>query len=48
MSGTSLSLKERIIQESQRIGIDKTGFASAEPFSDLEKKLEEQQAFCLR
>ncbi|MEG0782353.1 tRNA epoxyqueuosine(34) reductase QueG [Carnobacterium sp.] len=43
MSGTSLSLKERIIQESQRIGIDKIGFASAEPFSNLEKKLEEQQ-----
>lgn len=43
MRETNLSLKERIIAESQRIGINKIGFASAEPFVDLEEKLENQQ-----
>lgn len=37
-----ISLKERIIAESQRLGIDKIGFASAAPFSDLEERLEKQ------
>lgn len=36
-------LKERIIEESKRIGIDKIGFASAEPFDGLEEKLRAQQ-----
>lgn len=39
-----ISLKERIIAESQRIGIDKIGFASAAPFSNLEESLKEQVA----
>lgn len=37
-------LKERIIKESKRIGIDKIGFATAEPFDDLDIKLRAQQA----
>lgn len=36
-------LKEEIIQASQRIGIDKIGFASAKPFSHLEESLREQR-----
>ncbi|GCF95276.1 epoxyqueuosine reductase [Enterococcus florum] len=39
-----MSLKERIIAESQRLGIDKIGFASAEPFTELEASLREQKA----
>lgn len=39
-----MSLKERIIAESQRLGIDKIGFASAEPFTHLEASLKEQKA----
>lgn len=39
-----LSLKEKIIAESKRIGIDKIGFASAEPFYELEESLHEQKA----
>ncbi|MEG0288446.1 MAG: tRNA epoxyqueuosine(34) reductase QueG [Carnobacterium sp.] len=38
------ALKEKIIEESKRIGINKIGFTTAEPFSDLESKLEAQQA----
>lgn len=38
------SLKEKIIAESKRIGIDKIGFASAEPFYELESSLQEQRA----
>ncbi|MDT2758487.1 tRNA epoxyqueuosine(34) reductase QueG [Enterococcus xiangfangensis] len=38
-----LSLKEKIIAESKRIGIDKIGFASAEPFYELEASLHEQR-----
>ncbi|MGO3114790.1 tRNA epoxyqueuosine(34) reductase QueG [Enterococcus pseudoavium] len=38
------SLKEKIIVESKRIGIDKIGFASAEPFYELESSLQEQRA----
>ena len=38
------SLKEKIIAESKRIGIDKIGFASAEPFYELEASLHEQRA----
>ena len=41
-SGTLL--KERIIEESKRIGIDKIGFATAEPFDGLEERLKAQQA----
>lgn len=41
-SGTLL--KERIIEESKRIGIDKIGFATAEPFDGLDEKLKGQQA----
>lgn len=37
------SLKMKIIEESKRIGINKIGFTTAEPFKDLEKKLEAQQ-----
>ncbi|WP_159721482.1 tRNA epoxyqueuosine(34) reductase QueG [Enterococcus sp. CSURQ0835] len=38
-----MSLKEKIIAESKRLGIDKIGFASAEPFSALEASLREQK-----
>lgn len=37
------TLKAKIIAESQRLGIDKIGFASAEPFSELEESLLEQK-----
>ncbi|MBL1224908.1 tRNA epoxyqueuosine(34) reductase QueG [Enterococcus sp. BWR-S5] len=37
------TLKERIIAESRRLGIDKIGFASAEPFDHLKDSLEEQK-----
>lgn len=36
-------LKEELIAFSKEIGIEKIGFASAEPFSDLKSRLEEQQ-----
>lgn len=36
-------LKEKIIQKSKEIGIDKIGFTHAEPFYDLEDKLHAQQ-----
>lgn len=36
-------LKERIINESKRIGIDKIGFTTAEPFDGLAEKLKAQQ-----
>ncbi len=39
-----MSLKEKIIAESKRLGIDKIGFASAEPFLALEPSLREQKA----
>ncbi|MTD42048.1 tRNA epoxyqueuosine(34) reductase QueG [Erwinia sp. CPCC 100877] len=38
-----MSLKQKIIEESQRLGIDKIGFASAEPFYELEESLNEQR-----
>lgn len=38
-----MSLKERIIAESKRLGIDKIGFASAEPFDHLAESLREQK-----
>jgi epoxyqueuosine reductase len=38
-----MSLKQKIIEESQRLGIDKIGFASAEPFYELEESLHEQR-----
>lgn len=38
-----MTLKEKIIAESKKLGIDKIGFASAEPFSDLEASLREQK-----
>ncbi|WP_321386001.1 tRNA epoxyqueuosine(34) reductase QueG [uncultured Enterococcus sp.] len=37
------TLKEKIIAESKRLGIDKIGFASAEPFDHLKDSLEEQK-----
>lgn len=37
-----VTLKDRIIAESQRLGIDKIGFASAAPFSELAAPLKEQ------
>ncbi|WP_192988131.1 tRNA epoxyqueuosine(34) reductase QueG [Carnobacterium mobile] len=37
-------LKEKIIEESKRIGINKIGFTTAEPFIELESKLTAQQA----
>ncbi|MGM0213669.1 tRNA epoxyqueuosine(34) reductase QueG [Enterococcus sp. AZ109] len=39
-----MSLKEKVIAESQRLGIDKIGFASAEPFTELAASLQEQKA----
>ena len=39
-----MTLKERIIEESKRLGIDKIGFASAAPFIELEASLKEQKA----
>ncbi|WP_163538039.1 tRNA epoxyqueuosine(34) reductase QueG [Gracilibacillus sp. YIM 98692] len=36
-------LKQEIIDYSKEIGIDKIGFTSAEPFSELKARLEEQQ-----
>lgn len=38
-----MTLKEQIIAESKKLGIDKIGFASAEPFYDLEASLREQK-----
>lgn len=43
MVGEATSLKEKIIEESKRIGIDKIGFTTADPFSDLEEKLKQQK-----
>lgn len=37
------TLKEKIIAESKRLGIDKIGFASAEPFLELEAPLKKQR-----
>lgn len=37
-------LKQQIIEASQRIGIDKIGFTTAEPFAYLEDSLKEQKA----
>ncbi|MGY3779485.1 tRNA epoxyqueuosine(34) reductase QueG [Isobaculum melis] len=38
-----ITLKQQIIAESKRLGIDKIGFASAEPFYELEDSLREQR-----
>lgn len=38
-----MTLKQKIIVESQRLGIDKIGFASAAPFYELENSLREQK-----
>lgn len=38
-----LSLKEQIIEKSKEIGIDKIGFATAEPFYELEDRLTVQR-----
>ena len=35
------TLKEEIIEESKRLGIDKIGFTTAEPFDYLKESLEE-------
>ena len=37
------TLKEEIIEESKRLGIDKIGFTTAEPFDYLKESLEEQK-----
>ncbi|WP_459166918.1 N-acetyltransferase, partial [Enterococcus faecium] len=37
-------VEEEIIQESKRLGIDKIGFTTAEPFDSLKESLEEQKA----
>ncbi|KHF27837.1 Epoxyqueuosine reductase [Anoxybacillus sp. BCO1] len=37
------ALKEEIIQYSRTIGIDKIGFASADPFFELKERLRQQQ-----
>lgn len=37
------SLKEQIIAESRRLGIDKIGFTTAEPFTELQEPLERQR-----
>ena len=37
------TLKEQIIAESRRLGIDKIGFTHAEPFNELEDSLHEQR-----
>lgn len=39
-----MTLKEEIIRESKRLGIDKIGFTTAEPFDHLKESLEEQKA----
>ncbi|KAF1295568.1 tRNA epoxyqueuosine(34) reductase QueG [Enterococcus sp. JM4C] len=39
-----MNLKEKIIAQSKLLGIDKIGFASAEPFDHLEESLREQKA----
>lgn len=39
-----MTLKEEIIRESKRLGIDKIGFTTAEPFDHLRESLEEQKA----
>ncbi|MGM0125275.1 epoxyqueuosine reductase [Enterococcus sp. AZ194] len=39
-----MNLKEKIIAQSKQLGIDKIGFASAEPFDYLEESLREQKA----
>ncbi|MDA9472501.1 tRNA epoxyqueuosine(34) reductase QueG [Enterococcus sp. 5H] len=38
-----MTLKQKIIAKSKRLGIDKIGFASAEPFYELEDSLKEQR-----
>ncbi|MGX7174264.1 tRNA epoxyqueuosine(34) reductase QueG [Enterococcus ratti] len=38
------TLKDEIIEESKRLGIDKIGFTTAEPFDYLKESLEEQKA----
>lgn len=43
MTGLS-SLKEKIITESKRLGIDKIGFTTAEPFDELKESLVAQKA----
>lgn len=43
-SGEMPSLKAQIIAESRRIGIDKIGFTTAEPFYELKEPLERQRA----
>ena len=37
------SLKEEIIAYSKKIGIDKIGFASADPFTELKERLIQQE-----
>ena len=39
-----MSLKEKIIAESKRLGIDKIGFASAEPFYGISDKNQRESA----
>ena len=41
---SNADIERKIIQESQRLGIDKIGFTHAEPFIELEDSLHEQRA----
>ncbi len=41
---TSAQLKEELIAYSKTIGVDKIGFASADPFVQLRERLEVQQS----
>ena len=40
---SNADIERKIIQESQRLGIDKIGFTHAEPFIELEDSLHEQR-----
>src|SRR5690625_4101095 len=41
---SSERLKQEVIEESKRLGIDKIGFTSADPFVELKERLREQES----
>lgn len=41
---SSERLKQEVIEESKRLGIDKIGFSSADPFVELKERLREQES----
>src|SRR5699024_12333243 len=41
---SSERLKQEVIEESKRLGIDKIGFTSAGPFVELKERLREQES----